>query len=146
MKKAKPYTRNVVAAAQSKRARGGEQKNPKMSGWRSVVSQLLSNEWGAVEVSISVSQLPGFRPPAIPGAGAAFHTVVAAPFAAYHYTAAHALKSHKVSDGLRWSKNMEWLQHEDVTIGDEGGEVDEGRLKKANREFLWKNLQVLRDS
>lgn len=117
-----------------------------MSEWRSVASQLLSNEWGAVEVSISVSQLPGFRPPSIPGPGPAFHTVVAAPFAAYHYPAAHTLKSHKVSDGLRWSKNAEWLQHEGVMIGDEGGEVDKRRLKKANREFLWKNLQVLRDS
>lgn len=122
-----------------------------MSEWRMVVSQLLSNEWGAVEVSISVSQLPGFRPPVIPGAGAAFHTVVAAPWAAYHYTAAHTLKSlfKKVSDGLTWSKNAEWLQHaEGVMMGNEGGEADEGRLKKANRELLCekkKYLQVFCD-
>lgn len=98
-----------------------------MSEWRSMVSQLLSNEWGVAELSISVSQLPGFRPPVIPGAGAAFHAAVAAPSAAYHYTATHThtltLKSPKVRDGLTWSKNAERLQHaEGVMMGDEGGE------------------------
>lgn len=63
-----------------------------MLEWRSTVSRLLSNEWGSAEVSISVSQLAGFRPQAIPGAGAAFHTMVAAPSAAYHYTAVLALQ------------------------------------------------------
>lgn len=119
---------------------GGLARNPKMSEWRSVASQLLSSEWGAVEVSISVSQLPGFRPPAIPGARAAFHAVVSArllPIITQH----HTLKSHKVSGGLRLSKNTEWLQHaEGVMMGDELGEVEEGRLKKANRELLWKKI------
>lgn len=114
-----------------------------------MVSQLLSNEWGAVEVSISVSRLPGFRPPVIPGAGAALHAVVAAPSAACHYTAAHTLKPHKVSNGLTWSKNLEWCQQaKGVMKVDEGGEVVEKVLNKPNWEILWenKNSLVLRDS
>lgn len=88
-------------------------------------------------MSISVSELPGFGPPVIPGAGAAFHAELAAPSAAYRYTAAHTLKSPEVSNGLTRSKNAERLQHaEGVMMGDQGGEVDEGRLKKANRERL----------
>ncbi|KAK3549620.1 hypothetical protein QTP86_005359 [Hemibagrus guttatus] len=80
----------------------------RMGSLLSLVPLKVSSSYHHREFFLATVTLTGFRPPAIPGEGAAFHAVVAAPSAAYRYVAVLTLQiSHKVSDGLSRSKKAE---------------------------------------
>lgn len=89
-----------------------------MSEWRSATSQLLSNERGAAEVSISVSWFPGFRLSAIPGARATFPTEV--PTLLCHLTHIHTY-GNGMERHQGWREKRRRGKH--GMIGDERGKA-----------------------